>query len=74
VRRRTARIGPGTLRGEGGNDLLLEQSGNDTLEGGAGDDTLTGGLVADAFSGGAGTDTATDLTPAQGDTTDGTIP
>ena len=35
---------------------------------------LTGGLGADIFSGGPGTDTATDLTPSQGDTQDGTIP
>jgi Ca2+-binding RTX toxin-like protein len=39
-----------------------------------GNDRLTGGLGADRFVGGAGTDTATDLTAAQGDTQDGTIP
>ncbi len=34
----------------------------------ASNDTLTGGIGADQFKGGSGTDTATDFTPAQGDT------
>jgi VCBS repeat-containing protein len=71
------------LTGGDGNDLLCGDSGSDTLSGGAGDDTLgggsgtdwlTGGPGADRFSGGSGTDVTTDFTPAQGDTTDGTIP
>ena len=34
----------------------------------------TGTMIIVAPSGGAGTDTATDFTPGQGDTQDGTIP
>ena len=72
-----------TLSGLGGIDLLCGGNGDDVLSGGDGDDTLaggadndrlTGGPGADRFSGGIGTDTATDFTPAQGDTSDGTIP
>ena len=44
------------------------------MAGGRGDDTLTGGPGADRFSGGSGTDIAKDLSPAEGDTQDGTIP
>jgi VCBS repeat-containing protein len=75
--------GNDVLNGEDGNDLLSGGDGNDTLTGGAGndslvgaggDDRLTGGPGADRFSGGPGNDRATDLTPAEGDTTDGTIP
>jgi CSLREA domain-containing protein len=54
--------GRDVLRGEGGNDILAGEDGNDTL---------TGGLGADRFRGGGGTDTATDFTPAQGDTKTG---
>jgi Ca2+-binding RTX toxin-like protein len=72
-----------TLTGGDGNDLLCGDSGSDTLSGGGGDDSLdggsggdrlTGGSGADRFSGGSGVDAATDFTPAEGDTTDGTIP
>jgi VCBS repeat-containing protein len=72
-----------TLTGGDGNDLLCGDSGSDTLSGGGGDDSLgggsggdrlTGGSGADRFSGGSGVDAATDLTAAEGDTTDGTIP
>jgi VCBS repeat-containing protein len=72
-----------TLSGGDGNDVLCGDSGSDTLFGGAGDDSLgggsgsdrlTGGSGADRFSGGSGTDTATDFTPADGDTIEGTIP
>jgi hypothetical protein len=35
---------------------------------------LTGGAGTDRFSGGPGADAATDLTPAEGDTQEGTIP
>jgi VCBS repeat-containing protein len=75
--------GNDVLNGGDGVDLLSGGDGNDTLSGGAGDDSLvgaggddrlTGGLGADRFSGGPGRDRATDFTPAQGDTTDGTIP
>ena len=44
------------------------------MTGGSGNDTLTGGAGPDSFSGGPGTDVATDFTPSQGDTKDGTIP
>jgi len=63
-----------TLNGGNGDDVLNGGSGRDTLNGNNGDDTLTGGPDADAFSGGIGVDTATDFTPSQGDTQDGTIP
>jgi VCBS repeat-containing protein len=72
-----------TLSGGDGSDVLCGDSGSDTLSGGAGDDSLgggsgsdrlTGGPGADRFSGGSGTDTATDFTPAEGDTIEGTIP
>ena len=75
--------GNDTLAGTNGADILLGQNGDDTLSGlsgidllcGArGNDRLTGGADADRFSGGPGTDTPTDLTAAQGDTQDGTIP
>jgi hypothetical protein len=65
--------GNDTLHGEDGNDTLLGDQGNDTLDGGNDDDTLTGGSGADFFSGGPGVDTATDFTPAQGDTQDGSL-
>jgi Ca2+-binding RTX toxin-like protein len=74
--------GNDTLRGGDGNDLLLGQGGNDTLDGGIGNDildggngndTLTGGPGADSFLGGNGSDTATDFTPIQGDTQDGSV-
>lgn len=57
--------GPDTLVGGAGTDVLLGLAGNDHLNSGAGNDVLCGG---------AGTDRAVDLTAAQGDTTDGTIP
>ena len=75
--------GPDQLSGAGGNDLLCGGTGPDTLSGGAGDDTLdgatgpdqlSGGLGADRFLGGTGKDVATDYSPADGDTQDGTIP
>jgi Ca2+-binding RTX toxin-like protein len=75
--------GNDTLSGQDGNDLLCGGNGNDILFGGGGDDSLggsggndrlTGGSGADRFSGGAGTDAATDVTAAEGDITDGTIP
>jgi len=56
------------LEGGGGRDQLFGGDGNDILEGEGGNDTLTGGRGADRFRGGEGTDTATDFTPAQGDT------
>jgi hemolysin type calcium-binding protein len=48
--------------------------GPDTMSGASGNDRLTGGPGGDRFSGGSGTDTATDLTTAEGDNQDGTIP
>jgi Ca2+-binding RTX toxin-like protein len=62
------------LLGGNGNDILNGGNGNDVMFGQAGNDTLTGGPGADYFSGGPGIDVATDFNPAQGDTTDGTIP
>ena len=62
------------LSGGAGDDTLSGGGGDDSLVGAAGDDRLTGGLGADRFSGGPGNDRAPDFTPAQGDTTDGTIP
>ena len=47
---------PGTLRGEGGDDILFGSSLADTLEGGAGNDTLIGQGGADRLEGGAGDD------------------
>ncbi len=75
--------GSDRLYGAGGNDLLCGGSGPDTLFGGAGDDTLdgasgpdrlTGGPGADRFMGGSGKDVATDVSVADGDTVDGTVP
>jgi len=59
------------LFGGDGRDTLAGEGGNDILAGEGGNDTLTGGLGADRFRGGGGTDTATDFTPAQGDTKTG---
>ncbi len=70
----TGTDGADILFGQNGDDRLIGGGGSDVLCGGRGNDTLTGGLGADGFSGGQGTDTATDFTPAQGDTTDGTVP
>jgi Ca2+-binding RTX toxin-like protein len=75
-------LGRNTINGLGSSDLLCGGNGGDTLNGGdgddtlygnRGDDTLNGGPGADFFSGGQGTDTATDFTPSQGDTKDGTV-
>ncbi|MEO5888231.1 MAG: choice-of-anchor Q domain-containing protein [Anaerolineales bacterium] len=59
------------LFGGEGHDQLFGGDGNDILAGEGGNDTLTGGRGADRFRGGSGTDTATDFTPAQGDTKTG---
>lgn len=64
--------GADVVSGGGDDDSLVGGLGSDSLSGDAGDDTLTGNAGADAFSGGAGSDTITDLTPSQGDTSDGT--
>jgi hypothetical protein len=75
--------GADMLAGLGGNDLLCGGNGADTLDGDEGDDTLdgargpdtlTGGPGADRFSGGPGKNKASDLSTADGDTQDGTIP
>ncbi|MGH3136476.1 MAG: hypothetical protein ACRDPV_08295 [Gaiellaceae bacterium] len=57
-----------TLRGGDGDDTLVGGLGKDVLDGDDGSDTLTGNADADKFKGGGGRDTATDYTPAQGDT------
>lgn len=64
--------GGDVLFGGEGDDVLRGGAGNDLLLGEAGDDALTGGLGADWFSGGDDADTNVDLTPSQGDGTDGT--
>jgi Ca2+-binding RTX toxin-like protein len=61
------------LNGDDGNDFLFGELGADQLLGGNDNDTLTGGTGADFFGGGAGNDTATDFTPSQGDTSDGSL-
>jgi Ca2+-binding RTX toxin-like protein len=66
--------GADILLGQNGDDKLSGLAGNDLLCGGRGDDTLTGGQGADRFGGGQGTDVATDLTPSEGDSQDGTVP
>ena len=45
-----------TLRGDGGNNILVGLAGNDQLFGGSGDDILNGGAGGDAFDGGSGYD------------------
>jgi uncharacterized delta-60 repeat protein len=67
----TGTAGADVLFGENGKDTLLGQGGNDLLCGGNGADTLTGGAGADHLSGGQGPDTLTDLSPSEGDTSDG---
>jgi predicted extracellular nuclease len=64
--------GVDTLDGGRGDDVLGGGAGDDVLRGGQGDDSLTGGTGADEFSGGSGIDVNVDLTPADGDTWDGT--
>ena len=64
--------GDDVLSGGDDDDRLIGGQGADILSGDNGDDTLTGGQGGDSFSGGAGTDANTDVTPSQGDTTDGT--
>jgi VCBS repeat-containing protein len=63
--------GPDVLLGQKGADTLSGLGGDDLLCGGAGRDQLTGGLGADRFSGGAGKDVLVDLTPGDGDSSDG---
>ena len=70
----TGGAGNDVLCGDSGNDILTGGDGDDSLGGGSGGDRLTGGSGADRFNGGSGTDTATDFDPAEGDTTEGTIP
>jgi uncharacterized delta-60 repeat protein len=73
--------GKDDLRGAAGDDLLCGGNGPDRLDGGDGadglfgqngPDALTGGAGPDLFSGGRGPDAFADLTPVQGDRTDGT--
>ena len=49
-------FGNDTLRGEGGDDLLVGGAGNDSLDGGPGRDELVGGPGNDTLDGGAITD------------------
>lgn len=64
-------LGADRLFGNEGPDRLWGGDGRDVLDGGYGNDRLTGGTSADRFVGGPGTDTATDVRRAQGDTTAG---
>ena len=66
--------GDDTMDGGNGGDTIGGGDGNDILRGSSGNDILTGGAGADFYSGGTGVDTAADLSPAQGDAQDGTIP
>jgi len=52
----TSFSGPVTLRGRGGDDVLLSASYDDLLLGGNGDDTLDSGAGLDTLNGGAGID------------------
>jgi Ca2+-binding RTX toxin-like protein len=49
-------LGPDSVSGLGGNDLIISGPGNDTLDGGAGNDVLYGGLGDDLARGGDGDD------------------
>jgi VCBS repeat-containing protein len=66
--------GDDQIRGGDGNDALFGGAGADRLEGQNDNDVLTGGTGPDSYSGGPGTDAAIGFNPAEGDTTDGTIP
>jgi Ca2+-binding RTX toxin-like protein len=66
--------GPDLLLGRLGDDVLIGDGGNDMLCGDAGGDVLIGGTGADLFGGGQGNDLSVDLTPADGDRTDGLVP
>ncbi len=66
------RVDPSLIDGGRGDDALGGGAGDDVLRGGQGDDSLTGGAGADEFSGDSGVDVNVDLTPADGDTWDGT--
>lgn len=54
---RLALVGPATLAGTAGNDVLTGGDAVDTLLGDAGEDRLAGGLMPDWLAGGAGNDT-----------------
>lgn len=56
-----------TLRGRGGDDILVGGAGNDLIEGGSGADELTGGAGVDTFvlAKGSGQDTVMDFNQSQ---------
>lgn len=56
-----------TLRGRGGDDILVGGAGNDLIEGGSGSDELTGGAGVDTFvlAKGSGPDTVIDFNLTQ---------
>ncbi len=56
-----------TLRGRGGDDILVGGAGNDLIEGGSGSDELTGGAGVDTFvlAKGSGQDTVIDFNQSQ---------
>ena len=56
-----------TLRGRGGDDILVGGAGKDLIEGGSGSDELTGGAGADTFvlAKGSGQDTVIDFNQSQ---------
>jgi Ca2+-binding RTX toxin-like protein len=66
--------GPDVLLGRDGDDVLIGGGGGDMLCGDAGRDVLIGGAGGDLFGGGPGADIAIDVSPADGDRTDGLVP
>lgn len=59
-------LGPSTVSGNGGDDMLLASNGAQTIDGGAGNDQIEGGFGDDTLTGGPGRDTiAADFTGSQ---------
>lgn len=59
-------LGPSTIAGLGGDDVLLAGNGSQTIDGGAGNDQIEGGFGDDVLTGGPGRDTiAADFTGSQ---------
>ena len=59
-------LGPSSVNGRGGDDVLLAGNGAQTIDGGAGDDRIEGGFGNDTLTGGPGRDTiAADFTGSQ---------
>lgn len=59
-------LGPSTVNGLGGDDVLLASNGSQTIDGGAGNDQIEGGFGSDTLTGGPGRDQiAADFTGSQ---------